>query len=404
MRTYAASSGKLTEIRKTTMIYLAVFLALFLLMNAVTVHAGDNFSDVPADAWYHSAVVSAVELGLVNGTTPTTYSPDRNISHFEVYKLAACMHQLSTEGAVALQSGQDDWYTTYLDYALTNGILDAKIGYAYYERIGDEEATRGMFMNIFSNTLSSQNLSAINAVADGAIPDITPDYIFNDAVYKLYRAGVLRGVDDQGSANVDALISRAEVAVIMTRMMDENERLRFTMNHTDETGSASTVEYADGTKVEITMEDGGTIVLQMDKVAAPISVDNFLKLVEEGFYDGLTFHRIVSGFVIQGGDPDGTGSGGPGYGIKGEFIANGWENYLSHTRGVLSMARSYDMDSAGSQFFIVLQDATFLDGEYAAFGKVIEGMDVVDVIAAVRTDDDMPIEPVVMKTVRIVAE
>ena len=175
-----------------------------------------------------------------------------------------------------------------------------------------------------------------------------------------------------------------------------------TTTTTATTTKPATTDATDGTKVEITMEDGGIILLQMDETAAPLSVENFLKLVGEGFYDGLTFHRIAKGFVIQGGDPDGTGGGGPGYTIKGEFTVNGWENNLSHTRGVLSMARRPDYDSAGSQFFIVLEDATFLDGEYAAFGKVIEGMDVVDAIAAVETSNDEPIDPVVMKTVRIV--
>ena len=138
--------------------------------------------------------------------------------------------------------------------------------------------------------------------------------------------------------------------------------------------------------IEITMENGKTIRIELDAEAAPITVENFTKLVKQGFYDGLTFHRIIPGFMIQGGCPEGTGMGGPGYGIKGEFAANGVENPIRHTRGVISMARSQMPNSAGSQFFIMHADAPHLDGSYAAFGHVVEGMDVVDEIASVATD------------------
>jgi len=136
-----------------------------------------------------------------------------------------------------------------------------------------------------------------------------------------------------------------------------------------------------GTKyVEITVKDYGKIVAELDGKTAPITVTNFMKLVNEGFYDGLTFHRIISGFMIQGGDPKGNGTGGSAEKIKGEFAANGVENNISHTRGTISMARSQQMDSASSQFFIMHQDGTYLDGQYAAFGHVLSGMEVVDAI------------------------
>ncbi len=157
--------------------------------------------------------------------------------------------------------------------------------------------------------------------------------------------------------------------------------------------------------IEITMENGKTIRIELDPTAAPITVENFLKLVNEKFYDGLTFHRIIPGFMIQGGCPEGTGTGGPGYGIKGEFASNGVNNPLRHTRGVISMARSMMPNSAGSQFFIMHADAPHLDGNYAAFGHVVEGMDVVDEIASTATDwNDRPTTPVVMKTVRVIEE
>ena len=157
--------------------------------------------------------------------------------------------------------------------------------------------------------------------------------------------------------------------------------------------------------VRITMENGGGIDLELDAAAAPLTVENFLKLVNEGFYDGLTFHRIIPGFMIQGGCPDGTGMGGPGWHIKGEFQKNGWENPIRHSRGVISMARAMDPNSAGSQFFIMHADAPHLDGSYAAFGRVVNGMDVVDEIAAVATGyGDKPQQPVVIETMRVVEE
>jgi len=154
--------------------------------------------------------------------------------------------------------------------------------------------------------------------------------------------------------------------------------------------------------VVIEMENGSKIKIELYPDIAPISCENFEKLVKQGFYDGLTFHRVISGFMIQGGCPNGTGTGGPGWHIKGEFAANGIKNDLKHTRGVLSMARAQDPDSAGSQFFIMHEDAPYLDGNYAAFGKVVEGMDVVDAIAATATDyRDKPLEAQVMKKVTI---
>ena len=152
----------------------------------------------------------------------------------------------------------------------------------------------------------------------------------------------------------------------------------------------------------IEMENGKKIKIELYPEIAPISCENFEKLVKDGFYNGLTFHRVIPGFMIQGGCPEGTGMGGPGWTIKGEISSNGDKNDLKHTRGVLSMARSMMPDSAGSQFFIMHEDAPHLDGQYAAFGKVVEGMDVVDEIAETETDwGDKPVNPQIMKKVYI---
>ncbi len=152
--------------------------------------------------------------------------------------------------------------------------------------------------------------------------------------------------------------------------------------------------------VTFTLQDGKTFKAELYPEIAPNTVNNFLYLVKKGFYNGVIFHRVISGFMIQGGDPAGVGTGGPGYHIKGEFSANGFKNTLKHERGVLSMARAQNPNSAGSQFFVMHADANYLDGQYAAFGKVIEGMDTVDAIAETQTDfRDKPIKEQKIKTV-----
>ena len=151
------------------------------------------------------------------------------------------------------------------------------------------------------------------------------------------------------------------------------------------------------------MDDDSTMEAELYPDVAPKTVENFTKLINEGFYNGLIFHRVISGFMIQGGCPQGTGMGGPGYTIDGEFSANGFENDLKHTRGVLSMARAMDPNSAGSQFFIMHQDAPHLDGQYAAFGKLTDGLDVLDQIASTKTDwQDRPLETQTIRSIEIV--
>ena len=172
-----------------------------------------------------------------------------------------------------------------------------------------------------------------------------------------------------------------------------------------ENGDAGTDggENGQNVMIQIEMENGGIIELELYPDKAPITVENFVNLAKEGFYDGLIFHRVIKNFMIQGGDPEGTGMGGSGKTIKGEFAQNGVPNDISHVRGVISMARSKKMDSASSQFFIVHKDSTYLDGAYAAFGRVTSGMDVVDEIASAPTDKhDRPVEDVVIKTIRVV--
>ena len=162
--------------------------------------------------------------------------------------------------------------------------------------------------------------------------------------------------------------------------------------------SAVRTFFTEGIMVILKIKDKGEIRIELDPSAAPITVANFLELVGSGFYDGLIFHRVIAGFMIQGGDPKGNGTGGSGRNIKGEFAANGVDNPIRHKRGVISMARAMNPDSASSQFFIMHRDADYLDGNYAAFGHVVEGMDVVDAIAGVMTNrNDRPLDDVVIE-------
>ena len=155
----------------------------------------------------------------------------------------------------------------------------------------------------------------------------------------------------------------------------------------------------------INVKNYGIIKILLRDDVAPISVDNFISLANKGFYNGLTFHRVIKGFMIQGGCPKGNGTGGPGYTIKGEFLVNGINNPLSHKRGVISMARAMDYNSAGSQFFIVHKDATYLDGQYASFGETVSGIEVVDKIAKVRTTpNDRPYEDIIIESIKISEE
>ena len=173
----------------------------------------------------------------------------------------------------------------------------------------------------------------------------------------------------------------------------------------NEESSGDIGELGETVMVQIEMENGGIIKLELYPDAAPITVENFVKLAKNGFYNGLIFHRVIKDFMIQGGDPEGTGMGGAKDKIKGEFAVNGWQNPISHKRGVISMARSRAYDSASSQFFICHADSTYLDGQYAAFGMVTEGMEVVDEIAEVATDwNDRPMVDMVMKSVKVIEE
>ncbi|GHV07532.1 hypothetical protein FACS1894217_08530 [Clostridia bacterium] len=201
-----------------------------------------------------------------------------------------------------------------------------------------------------------------------------------DAIQK--RIAAQRAAQAAGSKKRNKIIAISAGAVVAVAII-----IGVIVVFTSSKGNNSVPANPDGhyPQVTITMESGGVIVAELYPNIAPNTVNNFISLVKKGFYDGLIFHRVISDFMLQGGDPLGNGTGGPGYGIKGEFSSNGFKNDLKHTPGVLSMARSGAPDSAGSQFFIVVEESPWLDGEYATFGKVISGMDVVNTIKDVET-------------------
>lgn len=193
------------------------------------------------------------------------------------------------------------------------------------------------------------------------------------------------------------------IGLILTACGSEENEVQEDETQVSDLNAEYATEVTENPLVTITMDMGDQIVIELEPKVAPNTVANFISLVQEGYYDGLIFHRVIPGFMIQGGDPTGTGSGGPGYSIDGEFSENNFENNLTHDRGVISMARSQDPDSAGSQFFIMTEQSPHLDGQYASFGKVIEGIEVVDQIVAVERNqsNNKPTINQQMKTVTV---
>ena len=204
---------------------------------------------------------------------------------------------------------------------------------------------------------------------------------------------------------VCTIVIIALAVLIAVSFGSKNNKNSLTDNNTNETSMLNKINELDikeNPVATLEMENGGVMTIELYPKTAPNTVCNFIELANSGYYDGLIFHRCIQDFMIQGGDPQGTGMGGPDYSIAGEFSSNGFENNLSHKRGVISMARSNAPDSAGSQFFITVADSDFLDGEYAAFGRVLEGMDVADEIVANETDEnDKPLTDQVIKSIRV---
>jgi peptidyl-prolyl cis-trans isomerase B (cyclophilin B) len=352
-----------------------------------------NFSDVNDSAWFYKDMLLLVEKGGISGYPDGTFKPDNNITVAEFLKIV-----VGTALGEQEQTGQH-WASGYISKAEESGVV---LGGEFSESDYGRPVTRqemAMIIGRLSNVAGTAGSSL--STTTGALTDVaglTQQY--KPHVEWCVANGVITGYPDntfKGSNNA----TRAEAATMVVRLIDESRRV----------GASQPAEPVKPTEQEkkmikfsIEMENGDVMSGELYPDIAPETVANFVKLAESGFYDGTIFHRVIPGFMIQGGDPEGTGTGGPGYNIKGEFSSNGFENNLKHERGILSMARAQDPNSAGSQFFIMVANAPYLDGQYAAFGKITEGLSVADKIVGVdRDSNDKPGTKQVMKKVTIAA-
>ncbi len=435
----------------------ALSLALTLPVSAAMFNDTENH-------WAEKYITSAAESGLINGDGDGTFRPEDSITRAEFLKiLSACMEKNIDMSNTA---GIEHWVAPYYNYALSNylkpdteEIISSANGTSVHPGVLDNETA----------DLPIERWEMAYLVWQGVdnylITDDTIEFFFNDKeqIINTYPQSILNSLanvtypdlalfqgDENNNFNADSYATRAEAATLMVRanalltyaqsLVDTQppaawshnpgETNNETQNQLDSPPSTpdNTTQPEDTTPNEnntsnqekenqnmaehsfatVTMENGGTFKIELMPEYAPETVANFIALAESGFYNGVTFHRIVDGFMAQGGDPEGTGMGGSDKTIKGEFASNGFtQNTLSHTRGVISMARSSNPDSASSQFFICYDDASFLDGDYAAFGKVVEGMEVVDGFLKVeRTANSMgekavPTTPIVIKSITI---
>jgi len=331
---------------------------VFLLVLLLCATAGADYTDTAALNSAETAALNQLSaMEVVNGYPDGSFRPAATVTRAEFAKMV-CIFAGQTELTTAAVPFSDVspgiWYYGWVSRAAEQGLVN---GYP-------EDGTYRPH-----NTITQQEIAAVLVRLSGvdtgnfSWPD---DYIDNAS-----KAGLFKDFTFAGAAQA----SRILTCQMLYNALPPAEAASEEPAEPAEDLTANTI------KATITMEDGGKIVLELYPDVAPQSVRNFVYLARQGFYDGLKFHRIMKGFMIQGGDPEGIGIGGPGYSIKGEFLANGFTNTLKHERGVLSMARSNAFDSAGSQFFIMHAASPSLDGSYAAFGRVISGMDVVDRIA-----------------------
>ncbi len=348
---------------------------LVFLMTALPVFA--QFSDMENYMWANDAVNELARNGIINGLSETEFVPDGNVTYEQLAKLLATSFKLK----VPEVSVGGRWSDGYIDATRKYFMFTNEYDY-------DTPLQRVEVVSAISKLYAEKNgLTAVytepfkDAELLETVPEIEPEYI-NAAK----ATGITMG-DTDGNFRPFDNVTRAECAVLFQRLINLKTE----------------VKKMENTKILITMDTDETIKLELYPEFAPATVENFVNLVKEGFYDGLTFHRVISGFMIQGGDPLGNGMGGSANKIKGEFASNGFaQNTLRHERGVISMARAQDPNSASSQFFIMHEDGFFLDGQYAAFGRVIEGIETVDRIAAEKTNMmDKPLNPVVIKTIEI---
>ncbi len=350
-----------------------VFLSVIML-TAISVNA--DFADMENHMWANDAVNELADKGIINGVSETEFMPGGNVTYEQLAKLLAVTFELDVP-----EPEEGRWSDGYIEATRKYFMFTNEYDYdTPLQRVEVVSAISKMYAEesgltaVYTEPFNDAELLA-------TVPEIEPEYILTAKA-----TGITNG-DTDGNFRPFDNVTRAECAVLFQRLINlKTEDIK--MEHT---------------MVLITMDNGDTMKVELMPEYAPKTVANFVKLVKEGFYDGLTFHRVISGFMIQGGDPLGNGMGGSDEKIKGEFASNGFtQNTLKHERGVISMARSQMPDSASSQFFIMHEDAPYLDGQYAAFGKVVEGIETVDRIAAEKTDMmDKPLTPVVIESIKI---
>lgn len=405
----------------------SLFAAAALSISLVLPANAADFSDIPDEYWGKNAIEAAVTAGLMNGDGDGSFRPETPITRAEFLKVLTA--SIGKNIDMNNTSGLNHWAAPYYNYALEKYLVP--------------------------NTEENVSLSNGAIVQPGVLSDETADFpierwemaylvwqgvdnylpadenlelVFNDKeqIINRYPAAIQTALanvtdpnlylfqgDENNNFNAGSHATRAEAAALMVRA---NEFFDFARS-IFEPETTPNITFIQGEEHQnmaghsfatVTMKNGGTFKIELMPEFAPETVENFISLAESGFYNGLTFHRIVDGFMAQGGDPQGNGMGGSDKMIKGEFAANGFtQNNLSHTRGVISMARSQSPDSASSQFFICYDDASFLNGQYAAFGMVVEGMEVVDGFLNVeRTTNSMgekatPSTPIVIQSITI---
>ncbi len=405
---------------------ISILIAAVMLMTTVFAHP---FTDMSGH-WAESEIEKAYGFGFVNGDGDGTFRPDDSVSRAEFVKMIAALLAGKMGGEVPDELGSDiHWASKYYNFA--NAVLYAPL--TEEEKVGDivpglfrtaEEydlpvqrwEMAFMMAQALTNIIGAEDGSELDEI--GEIKGVYPTAVEN-AIKSSVNLGLMKG-DEEGKLNANDGGTRAEAATLINRMNDAVDvfitEYEETMKKAEEEYVAKLEEskktYENIPKghpvVTIEMENGKKIKIELYPEYAPQTVANFVELAKSGFYDGLTFHRVVDDFVAQGGDPNGDGSGQSEHTIVGEFSSNGFEkNTLKHEKGVVSMARSNYPDSASSQFFICLADAPTLDGNYAAFGKVISGMEVVEAFTEIEKKDNgmgeasTPVEPIVMKKVTV---
>lgn len=382
-----------------------------------------SFSDIDGH-WGKEAIEISASAGLINGDGDGTFRPDDCITRAEAVKIISCCFDQNID--MNNTGGMTHWVAPYYNYALDNylepdteNVVVSDTSALHAGEITDENADYPiarweiayLIWHAANNFIEATQNIDLSYNDKDELTEHLPQNVLSDVACAAHpQFGLFKG-DENNNFNGMSNTTRAEAATLLARALGYNPNKQPSSETDNTTPAEPSFSETDNTApaehsfAVVTMESGETFKIELMPEYAPETVANFTELVKSGFYNGLTFHRVIDGFMAQGGDPNGTGTGGSDKKIHGEFAANGFtKNTLSHTRGVISMARSTDYNSASSQFFICYDDASFLDGMYAAFGKVVEGMETVDgFLETERTGSEgaTPTTPIVIRTIEL---